>query len=106
MRHVASVFEPTYIVMDATDDDVILLANKKIVGKRTNSDIGNSNGNKMMIASSLEEDDENYINIDANQYYDNSNMTLISTMLEIEKQVPLLLLLYYYHYCNYHHRLF
>ena len=106
MRHVASVFEPTYIVLDANDDDIILLANKKIAGKRTYNNMGHSSGNKMMIASSLEEDDENYINIDANHYRDNCNMTLISTMLEMEKQVPSLLLLCYYHHYNFYHRLF
>jgi hypothetical protein len=85
MRHVASVFEPTYIVMDASDDDIILMVNKKMVGRKKNINIGNGNGNKMMIASSLEEDDENNINAD-NDYNDN-NTTLISTMLELEKQV-------------------
>ena len=101
MRHVASVFEPTYIVMDANDEDIIPMVSKKLSNRNIRSSgSSNINSNKIMIASSLEDDDNIYVPNDIDTVTtDNNNMTLISTMLETEKQVipplllPLLLLL-------------
>jgi len=106
MRHIASVFEPTYIVMDATYDDITLMTQKKMKNKKVSKNINTSYNNKIVIASSLEDDDNNiYTVTDVYADTNDNKMTLITTILDIEKQVllPLLLLYYYYYYYYYYY---
>lgn len=92
MRHIASVFEPTYIVMDASYDDITLMAQKKMKNKKVNTNNNTSYNDKIVVASSLEDEDNNIYTITDvnNDNNDNNKMTLITTILDIEKQVCLL----------------